>query len=369
MADGTSGIDFLGQFYSQNHNRDELIEAMDGLLSQNGLNVTAIPFYAKLQPAEYFPSKHKSREILLVRKNNGCCLFDLNYSYKLNKEVQKATGRFYVYNHPEYPNIFVALTLEPSRFLQKALLPTLKQMYPMVLTTFIANKRLRKLLTTFRESQQFTELVVTQANHRFRIMPGKRQERTVPVVSWPGIELDAAFDWVLENNGWFNSVKFQARRHFRDYAEILFTRQGIVRTDHLLEVVFKSLVLPVCKTIYENIEIFGHRGRKEASDLSVRPLVIDFEVEQFGPPSENIHFIDAMKNFPASSVSVVHGNPYIQLSIIDYFDGSTFDIWVLNSNQVIIVPQLKGTVASIKRIINHIFDTFAEGRIRDLTEE
>jgi hypothetical protein len=34
----------------------------------------------------------------------------------------------------------------------------------------------------------------------------------------------------------------------------------------------------------------------------------------------------------------------------------------------VIVPQFLGSVPAIKKIVNHIFDTFAEGKIRDYTE-
>jgi hypothetical protein len=65
----------------------------------------------------------------------------------------------------------------------------------------------------------------------------------------------------------------------------------------------------------------------------------------------------------------MHGNPYIFLTIIDYVDGSTFDIWVLKANELIIVPQLKSTVNSLKRVISHIFDRYAEGTIQEFTAE
>jgi N-acetylmuramic acid 6-phosphate (MurNAc-6-P) etherase len=55
------------------------------------------------------------------------------------------------------------------------------------------------------------------------------------------------------------------------------------------------------------------------------------------------------------------------MAVIDYYDGSTFDLWVLNPNQLVIVPQLKGSIPAIKRLINHIFDTYAEGTIRNYT--
>jgi hypothetical protein len=58
----------------------------------------------------------------------------------------------------------------------------------------------------------------------------------------------------------------------------------------------------------------------------------------------------------------------VHLSVIDYFDGSTFDLWVFDANQLIIVPQMKGSIPAIKRLVNHIFDTYAEGAIKDYQE-
>jgi len=72
-----------------------------------------------------------------------------------------------------------------------------------------------------------------------------------------------------------------------------------------------------------------------------------------------------MRKLPSSSVSILHGNPYVHLSILDYKDGSVFDIWVLSPDVITIVPQMKGTVAAIKRVINYIFDSYAEGQIRE----
>ena len=59
----------------------------------------------------------------------------------------------------------------------------------------------------------------------------------------------------------------------------------------------------------------------------------------------------------------------IQLSVFDYFDGSAFDIWVLSPDKIIIVPQAKGSMPAIKRLINHIFDFYIEGDIKDYKVE
>jgi hypothetical protein len=37
----------------------------------------------------------------------------------------------------------------------------------------------------------------------------------------------------------------------------------------------------------------------------------------------------------------------------------------LSPRELIIVPQLKGTVAAIRRLVSHVFDNYAEGSIED----
>lgn len=188
------------------------------------------------------------------------------------------------------------------------------------------------------------------------------------MVSWPKMDLNKAFNWVYQNNGWFQSLQFTALREKSPVAEVSITRQGVVRTDRLFSKVFNNFVLPVCKTIHENNVFFGNRSRRENLNLAARPLTIDFDIDQFSDPSENMKFIQALKRLNKSSISVLHGNPYIHLSVIDYFDGSSFDLWVLNSNQLVIVPQMKGSIISIKRLINHIFDNYSEGDIKEYQE-
>ena len=143
--------------------------------------------------------------------------------------------------------------------------------------TFITHKKLRKLLETFQIENRFSKLLITHASQRFRFNEEGKDEKIVPMVSWPKMDLGEAFNWVYQNNGWFQSLR----------------------------------------------------------------------------------------RLNKVSISVLHGNPYIHLSVIDYFDGSTFDLWVLNSRQLFIVPQMRGSVFSIKRLINHIFDSYTEGDIKD----
>lgn len=364
-----SKIDFITPFYHNQHDRKSFISGLDSLLNTEELYVKAIPFSCDKPPVEWFPHiKSSSRKITLVKTYEGIQLFELEHIYKEGKKEEKIKGCFFVYELQDYKEVYVCLTIESNKFFSRVLLPFIKHLYPKASMTFITHKRLKKLLEEFQIKNQFADLIITRASQRLRFEEEGKHKKIVPMVSWPDMELKEAFDWVYQNNGWFQTLQFEARRNSRVLTNVSFTRQGVIRTNRLFSEVFESFILPVCKTIHENIQIFGHRSRLENENLSAKPLMIEFETEQFIDVSDNTKFIQAMKRFKSSSISILHGNPYIHLSIIDYFDGSTFDLWVLKSNQLVIVPQMKGTILSIKRLINHIFDTYAEGRIKDYEE-
>ena len=129
--------------------------------------------------------------------------------------------------------------------------------------------------------------------------------------------------------------------------------------------VFNSLVLPICEELGGNLKLFDKRSRRESKNLDVRPLVLEFDSERFTSVEENLKFIEALSLLEKASTSVLHNNPYVQLSIIDYIDGSTFDVWIMHSKEVVIVPQLKSTPPAINRLVSHIFDNYAECNITE----
>jgi len=125
------------------------------------------------------------------------------------------------------------------------------------------------------------------------------------------------------------------------------------------------LISPICEIVHQNHQLFRNRSRRDSVSLEVRPLAINFGRDQLIDEEERAKLVEAMRLLSKASISVVHSNPYLELSVIDYYDGSTFDLWVLNPRELIIVPQLKGTVSAIRRLVSHVFDNYAEGYIED----
>lgn len=359
-------IDFVSAFYNTEHNRETLVQGINSLLLSEKLTAHAIPFGSLKSLKDILLSDQSlNGRLSLIYDFSGIQLYKLFYNDRENNE--RKSGHFFVYDHPEHNNIYCALTIEGNDFCRDVLLPFLLNRRFNILLTFISHKRLKKLLDDFQSKYQFEKIIITRASCHIRRTDKSKKEKIFPMVGWPNMDLQEAFTWVYQNNGWFRSIQFKVG-DAPTSEKISLNRNGVIQAGGMFEKVFTSLVLPICKLIQENNEFFGNRSRKNNENLQVKPLMIDFGTDIFAEVSENDKFINAIKQLKASSTSILHGNPYIHLSIIDYYDGSSFDLYVLNASELFIVPQMKGTVASIKRLINHIFDTFAEGMIRDYSE-
>jgi hypothetical protein len=49
--------------------------------------------------------------------------------------------------------------------------------------------------------------------------------------------------------------------------------------------------------------------------------------------------------------------------MLDYLDGSSYDVWVLATDRLVIIPQFSASMASFSRLVNHIFERIHEGKV------
>jgi hypothetical protein len=113
---------------------------------------------------------------------------------------------------------------------------------------------------------------------------------------------------------------------------------------------------------------FKGRGRNSREDLSASPILIEYSEPLFQDKSQNQRLTAVLRKLPKASFSVFHMNPYFRASIVDFADGSSYDLWVLSETRLVINPQMRCTYASVERVCNHILSAFAEGEVKDLKE-
>ena len=191
------------------HTPDGLLREFDSLLATEETDVRIIPFGCETASIEWLDNRISGdKHVTLLRQQGRLSEFRLDYAFTESGHKRQGHGRSYVLQHAEYPKVFITLTIEPSHFYHRALLPLLQSAYPKILMTFITHKKMRRLLETFKGEGGYTDLVIARASQRLRYQEGHVTPRIMPVVSWPSMTLADAFDWIHEHNGWFESITF-----------------------------------------------------------------------------------------------------------------------------------------------------------------
>ncbi len=351
-------FDYMSEFYKQTHNEKTLIEGIDSILGIYD-NIQAKVFPCHIEKNFINNIFNNTADFRIIYQNENISHFEYSHEIKSKNNPYILSGKFFVLKSQQYENIYTIITLEDSDYFNRCLMSFFRNSYPRISLTFITHRHLQRLLVQFREKNTFRDFQIVKASVKYRV-----EKNVFSSIHWQNLSLEKAFEWVRDENGWFESLTVKTQKEMSLPIRISISREGIIKTYGFFSAVFTDFITPISKMVYENVTFFGRRARLE-NNGEIRPLCIDFEYNHFDSIDENKKFIESMKGMKSASVSVIHGNPYIQLSILDYFDGSSYDIWILSEDKIIIVPQLKSSFQAIKRLINHIFDNYYEGHIKE----
>lgn len=352
--------------YNQPLDIGSLFTRLDSFANLSGNTVTIIPYSCEYDARYCFENIYGNRSSGVIWADDNIFLFHMRFgSNRLNVQRKLIEGNYFVVKHPEYAGVHIIVSVESSEFVHNALVPFIAQSYPRIYFPTIRSERLLSLLGSFKAKYYYDDLNVSQASLVSRYITNREKEKIIPSVVWPDLTLEEAFRYAEEQDGWFRSLKFRAIQRGMERSQVSIYRNGMIRCTKQFTNVIEGLALPICADIWKNMKLFEKRGRFENPTLDVRPLSIYFGYDRFKTQDDSNEFVEAMKQLDKSSVSVQHNNPYVHLSVLDYIDGSAFDVWVLDAQDIVIVPQLKGTTQAINRLVGHVFNKFAEGRVAD----
>jgi hypothetical protein len=339
----------------------DILRTLDGISDSEGKTVCMIPFGSTHEIFKVFPNKRIPLHLITeIKSKRNLALYTLKAFYRSGNDV-KFKRDFLLYKIPEFTYAYVLISIGNPDLLHQELRSLLKHYYHEVILSFIKSHDLIRLLEKYRIENDLDEIMITRASQKIRYF----DKRKITSITWPKSSLEEASIWLENNDGFFTSLQFKAMQLDREVTNSFIDRQGTVRIERNFSKVFQSLVKPNLKSLDHYVELFMNRGRRENKLLEARPLEINFEQEVFKEKTNHSNFIEMISLLEDASVSVLHGNPYIHLNVMDYIDGSSYDLWVVDSKQILLVPQLNSTIASLKRVVNHIYDYYAEGEIKN----
>jgi hypothetical protein len=190
------------------------------------------------------------------------------------------------------------------------------------------------------------------------------QKRVSTTREWTDETHQAVFDKLAAEKKWLAGLRLEVRGQSCGVGRIW--RDATFSCESGFTLFFQSVVRFLGTSVAESRKFFDKRGRLANSNRGSRPVRIAYDEDVFADKKQNRRLLNTLRRLRDSSLSVYHPNPYFHASLVDYADGSSYDIWVTNPTSILVVPKRKATADSMERVCNFICDAFQEGDIQEM---
>jgi hypothetical protein len=191
---------------------------------------------------------------------------------------------------------------------------------------------------------------------------------------WTELSVAEVLERALEHGQWFTTIKLLVERRLEktdSYARVASAtlyKRGELSYD-FLHTAFSHQFLPLLEAkASSRLTLLRARGIRERNYKPARPIQISFDDDPFSDPAELHRLAHVVAAYPDSTKAVLHPNPYYHASLADFADGSSFELWVLSSARILILPQAKSTQQAFERLVSYILLEFREGAVSEYAD-
>jgi len=320
--------------------------------------VTFSTIHARGDCADLF-SRPESEEFRVVREqHDGFSLYDLTRVISrsdIEGGSRTVSGTFGLYKD-EAEDIWTAFTSEGPDFLKSGLIRFVESFRPAVASIHLTSGQLRHLFEHLEDATG-CRILVTKA-----VLYSHREEGAIDFKERSYQEL---FNFAESEDDYVDKIEYELKKDGETVFHAFTSRDGISyyyggQIRYLRDTFLPALAAATSR----NSELFEHRERDLAKDL-LKPLDIVYDRDVFTSAEDNLRLIRALANVDRSGLAVLHKNPYLHVSFLDFYDGATFDIFATGSNRISIIPGYRSSVHALSRITEQIFKDFQEGSIEE----
>jgi hypothetical protein len=252
--------------------------------------------------------------------------------------------------------VWTGLTGEGSDFFKFGLNWVISESAPEVSEFYATSRDLEGVLDEFNRSVEYeSKIVVTQA-----VAYSHREEGEISYKTRPYPEV---FEDAREGGNYIDSLSFESHSDTGVELEASLNRNGTSTiSSGNVELFFNYLLEDFVSFGQRKAELFQDKERSPKTG-DVQELEVKFDKPVFQSPRDNEDLIQALGDLPRSSVTVYHKNPYAHLSVLDFNDGSSCDVFVTDSRTISIVPSYRGSTNFLMRISDKIYKDLDESAV------
>lgn len=299
------------------------------------------------------------------------------YSYSLSKKLRGKErirkSRFIIFKH-SYPNIYILLTHESYTIFNDDIISFIQKFYPKIARTYVDSIYMKEILENLEKHVKELGIRIIWVSFRNRITDKEAKRFYETGVKWTDILYKDYFKEVVEKDIWINTINFTFMKPSHEleigshlnYSDVTcqISRYGFFKCNKMYDLFYNTIGANIIEKALEDLNFFDNRQRIKEEKLRPKPIVIEYNIDLFKDKNQNKKFIEVLQKVTYSSLSILHSNPYLHCSFVDFRDGSSYEIWILSNKEITIVPQMRSTYASLERLCHHIFIGLREGIIK-----
>ena len=269
------------------------------------------------------------------------------------------------------PNVTAVVSVCPRQE-GAAVLGFLKRHYPRGIPIYLSQRELLQAVLDLRRSSREWEFRVRGLSGREPIADSSPR-RTRSVREWTDQDLEGALGLIAERKRTLNSVTLALHKRLGNVTDAMeaararITQQGEVDLNARFSLLWDSVVRHVAEVGQLKLDRFGNRGLRDTQYRSAS-LAIQFSSPVLQDVGQVRKLVGLLRRYPSSMHAVRHGNPYANVRVTDRYDGSSFDVWAVDANRVILIPGLKASRAAIGRLVHYISNSFMEGEVVEFSD-
>jgi hypothetical protein len=357
----------------------EFITEIDRIQKEYQLPIISIVLSAELDFLNLFEKKKFYRyETTYITKNFSFASLGLSFT----KKDRVINGKIAILK-TEFPGVYLLVSHESSIFIREALSKLLNKLYPYVSPAFLSSQKFLQILRNLHKSYPEKNIRLRKIVSKSRLLQKSSRKKIESEIKWTDLAYEDAFRIIFENDRWISSVDFELvykkpysehdlfghpKGYFTKETFGSLSRKGIFKCKEEFLFFYQTVIKNICEFAIKDIDLFKDRARVKNRNYQPKPIIIEYEENVFKDRTQNKKLINVINSLPLTAVSAFHSNPYLHLSILDYQDLSSYDLWVLSNKRIVIVPQMRSSYISLNRLCNQILTSFREGEIKDFSE-
>jgi len=275
-------------------------------------------------------------------------------------------GRFTAIRHPSQPAVWAILTDASSEFLRRPFRELLRHIHPRPTAPILRTPQLESLLALLQAQSTLSEMRISQVGYRARITSRGASKSVERDRRWTDLSLSEAFSEALEGGQWITDVSASYELHGGKRAYARLSRYAVFTFERHSSTAFLAYMERAVAMATEWYQFLKNRHRTRERLFHSRPFSINFNSPALGSGDQVVLLAKALRSIPKVSCTVLHSNPYLHAVMVDYRDGSTYEILVLSDSGLTVIPQGRATVRSLQRLCSHVFAGFREGSLEEV---